>query len=210
MSVAAGITRAAIVAEVATWIGTPYRHQASLKGVGCDCLGLVRGVWRALYGAEPEPLPPYTADWAEPGDRLLAAARRHFREREPGRMRSGDLLVFRWRPAMAAKHVGILLADDLTLGNIGVVDGTAVTVRGIPLAEARSVEVAGDEVVSNVISPDMLRRALLGKVVTAGDNISLLPQDHDPRALASPADLEATRRQLRNAMGLQYTTMLLT
>ena len=30
----------------ARWIGTPYRHQASLKGVGCDCLGLVRGVWR--------------------------------------------------------------------------------------------------------------------------------------------------------------------
>ena len=39
----------------ASWIGTPYRHQASLKGVGCDCLGLVRGVWRAVIGAEPEP-----------------------------------------------------------------------------------------------------------------------------------------------------------
>jgi cell wall-associated NlpC family hydrolase len=38
------ISRSAIVAEARTWIGTPYRHQASLKGVGCDCLGLVRGV----------------------------------------------------------------------------------------------------------------------------------------------------------------------
>ncbi|KAB2949447.1 MAG: hypothetical protein F9K19_23780, partial [Rhizobiaceae bacterium] len=36
------------------WIGTPYRHQASRKGVGCDCLGLVRGIWRELYGSEPE------------------------------------------------------------------------------------------------------------------------------------------------------------
>jgi NlpC/P60 family putative phage cell wall peptidase len=44
----------AVVAEAMDWIGTPYRHQASRKGVGCDCLGLVRGVWRALYGREPE------------------------------------------------------------------------------------------------------------------------------------------------------------
>ena len=41
------------------WIGTPYRHQASLKGVGCDCLGLVRGVWREVMGEEPEAPPAY-------------------------------------------------------------------------------------------------------------------------------------------------------
>lgn len=47
------------VVEIARrWIGTPYHHQASLKGVGCDCLGLVRGVYRELCGAEPEPMPP--------------------------------------------------------------------------------------------------------------------------------------------------------
>jgi NlpC/P60 family putative phage cell wall peptidase len=51
------ITRTTIVAEARSWIGTPYRHQASLKGVGCDCLGLVRGVWRAVLGAEPEAVP---------------------------------------------------------------------------------------------------------------------------------------------------------
>jgi NlpC/P60 family putative phage cell wall peptidase len=59
------ITPDLIVAEARSWIGTPYRHQASLKGVGCDCLGLVRGVWRALYGEEPERMPPYSRDWAE-------------------------------------------------------------------------------------------------------------------------------------------------
>lgn len=58
-------TRAAIVAEARGWIGTPYRHQASLKGVGCDCLGLVRGVWRNCIGDEPETPPPYAPDWAE-------------------------------------------------------------------------------------------------------------------------------------------------
>ena len=41
------ISRRAILTEARDWIGTPYQHQASLKGAGCDCLGLVRGVWRA-------------------------------------------------------------------------------------------------------------------------------------------------------------------
>src|SRR5688572_25297534 len=61
------VRRDQIVAAARDWIGTPYRHQASLKGVGCDCLGLVRGVWREHYGAEPEAPPPYRADWAETG-----------------------------------------------------------------------------------------------------------------------------------------------
>src|SRR4051812_1881115 len=73
------LTRAAIVAEARAWIGTRYRHQASLKGVGCDCLGLVRGVWRACIGEEPERPPPYAPDWAEAKgeDTLADAAFRH-------------------------------------------------------------------------------------------------------------------------------------
>ena len=59
------ITKEAIVAEATSWLGTPYRHQASLKGVGCDCLGLLRGVWRAFFDGEPETMPAYTPDWAE-------------------------------------------------------------------------------------------------------------------------------------------------
>ena len=47
----------AVVAEARRWIGTPYVHQASSFQAGCDCLGLIRGVWRHLYGAEPERLP---------------------------------------------------------------------------------------------------------------------------------------------------------
>src|SRR6185437_17129428 len=57
------LTRQDIVAEARAWIGTPYRHQGSLKGIGCDCLGLVRGVWRGVIGAEPERAPPYAPDW---------------------------------------------------------------------------------------------------------------------------------------------------
>lgn len=45
--------REAIVAEARTWMGTPFHHQASLKGVGCDCIGLVRGVARAVGFRDP-------------------------------------------------------------------------------------------------------------------------------------------------------------
>ena len=66
-----------VIAAARGWLGTPYHDQASVRGVGCDCLGLVRGVWRELYGAEPLPLPPYSRDWGETGTRepLAEAAR---------------------------------------------------------------------------------------------------------------------------------------
>src|SRR5262249_48820094 len=120
------ITRSAIVAEARAWIGTPYRHQASLKGVGCDCLGLVRGVWRALRGAEPEPVPPYSPDWAEAArqDALAEAARRHFIEIAPEQFGSGDVLLFRWRASLPAKHAAIVTASDRM---VHAHDGAAVT-----------------------------------------------------------------------------------
>lgn len=99
--------RAAIVAAARGWIGTPYHHQASTRAAGCDCLGLVRGVWREVVGQEPEAAPPYSPDWAEAsgGETLLAAAARHFVPAE--RVAVGSVVVFRWRAGMPAKHVGI-------------------------------------------------------------------------------------------------------
>src|SRR3954471_5582633 len=97
---------ARIVTEARSWIGTPYRHQALLKGVGCDCLGLLRGVWREVMGAEPEQAPPYSPGWAESrgGDALLDAARRHL-VGVPGRaFAGGDVLLFRFRAHLPAKH----------------------------------------------------------------------------------------------------------
>lgn len=101
--------RAAIVAEARSWIGTPYRHQASRRGAGCDCLGLVRGVWRALYGEEPETPPPYAADWAETGGRetLLEGARRHLVEIPVTAWRPGDVLLFRMSADACVKHCAI-------------------------------------------------------------------------------------------------------
>jgi len=102
--------RREIVGAARAWIGTPYRHQASLQGVGCDCLGLLRGVWRGVYGAEPERPPGYARDWAEAGgnEPLLSAARRHLTEIPVDAATAGDVLVFRYRPSASAKHVAIL------------------------------------------------------------------------------------------------------
>ena len=97
-----------------SWIGTPYVHQASCRGAGADCLGLLRGVWRALYGSEPEPVPAYSPDWSEPQreERLWTAARRHLRMRAPGPLRPGDVLLFRMREGSVAKHLGIVGRGD--------------------------------------------------------------------------------------------------
>ncbi len=119
------LTRAAIVAEARSWIGTRYRHQGSLKGVGCDCLGLVRGVWRNCIGAEPELPPPYAPDWAEAhGEETLAqAAMRHLMRTEVGDIGAGDGLLFRWREGFVAKHVAIASGEDTM---IHAHDGAAV------------------------------------------------------------------------------------
>ncbi len=103
-------TRARIVAEARSWIGTPYCHQASRKHVGCDCLGLVRGVWRAFYGPEPEAVPPYSSDWAERGKRetLAAAGGRHLVPIGREDFRPGDVILFRWQAHVPAKHAGIV------------------------------------------------------------------------------------------------------
>ena len=105
------VTRESIVAAARSWLGTPYHHQASLKGVGCDCLGLIRGIWRDLYGPEPEAMPPYTRDWgnATGSETLLAAAARHLTTLEDLTAAGlGDVLVFRMRDEGVAKHAGIL------------------------------------------------------------------------------------------------------
>ncbi len=128
------ITRADILAAASSWLGTPYVHQASAKGAGCDCLGLIRGVWRDLYGSEPELPPAYTPDWPERAfarnknkervyarssnelhrkdEPLLSAARRNLIEKQPRDIEApliepGDVLIFRVARDGPAKHCGI-------------------------------------------------------------------------------------------------------
>lgn len=96
-----------IVAAARGWIGTPYQHQASLKGAGADCLGLLRGVWREVVGPEPANLPPYSADWSEARpDETLWKAAADILEHAKGET-EGQVLLFRMRDGAIAKHLGI-------------------------------------------------------------------------------------------------------
>lgn len=98
-----------IVEAARSWIGTPYRHQASLKRGGTDCLGLLRGVWREVLGEEPVAVPAYTNDWNEPQglEALWQAACDHLVEKSKSDEAAGDVLLFRMRKGSVAKHLGI-------------------------------------------------------------------------------------------------------
>lgn len=99
----------AVVQAARGWIGTPYVHQASCRGAGCDCLGLLRGLWREIHGAEPEQVPAYSADWSDPSgeERLWATAARHLSDKKQENAAPGDVLLFRMRDGGVAKHVGL-------------------------------------------------------------------------------------------------------
>jgi NlpC/P60 family putative phage cell wall peptidase len=92
------------------WLGTPYLHQASVRGAGTDCLGLLRGVWREVLGHEPQEVPAYSADWSEPsGDEgLWRAAERWLISKDMADETPGDVLLFRMRAGSVAKHLGIV------------------------------------------------------------------------------------------------------
>lgn len=103
------IDRAAIVAQARLWVGTPYHHQASLRGVGCDCLGLIRGVWRHLLGSEPVDLPNYTSDWAEvAGEEPLLDGFSGVFDAASLELARGQVVIFRMRADAVAKHLAII------------------------------------------------------------------------------------------------------
>jgi SpoVK/Ycf46/Vps4 family AAA+-type ATPase len=110
--------------------------------------------------------------------------------------------------AEAGASRALLYADDLTLGNLGVRDGAQVTVAPAPVVAARRVTLDGPAEIVAAVSPEMLRLALLGKVVTAGDDVSLLPQDVLPDA-TSRSLVEAARHSLANRVGYGWTSTLL-
>ncbi len=105
--------RGEIVAAARGWLGTPYRHQAATRGAGCDCLGLLRGVWRELYGGEPLAVPPYRADWRDAAHRetLRQAADRLLWPAD-GSLQAGQVLLFRLGRSPVPRHCGITVAAD--------------------------------------------------------------------------------------------------
>lgn len=101
--------------------------------------------------------------------------------------------------------VGTILLDDVTLSNAGLREGTAVIVAPVTVYGARSVMLSGSPLATQSIAPTTLRQALLGKVLTVGDAVSLLPRDLGPGTSTS-----AATRALASAVGISWTSELLT
>ncbi|MCV0370829.1 MAG: peptidase P60 [Filomicrobium sp.] len=115
-----------VVRLARAWIGTPYHHQASRCGVGTDCLGLIRGVWRELYGSEVQQPIAYTRDWSSRAgeELLLRAARTYLVELPPDVIAAGQVLVFRYRCGFAAKHCGLATSP---VAFVHAMEGVAVS-----------------------------------------------------------------------------------
>ncbi|BBZ37247.1 AAA family ATPase [Mycobacterium conspicuum] len=101
--------------------------------------------------------------------------------------------------------VGTVLLDDVTLSNAGLREGSAVIVSAVVVYGARSVTLSGSSLATQSVSPATLRRALLGKVMTVGDAVSLLPRDLGPGTSTSEPS-----RALASAVGISWTSELLT
>ena len=99
-----------------------------------------------------------------------------------------------------------LLCDELVLGNMGVPDGGVVRVARSPDREAATVTISAAQEIVSSVSPEILRTALLGKVMTAGDQASLLTNDLRP---LPEVDVVATRRSLANLLGPAWSSLLL-
>jgi NlpC/P60 family putative phage cell wall peptidase len=88
-------TRETLIAEARTWLGTPWHHQASLKGVGCDCIGFVRGAALPFVGPVAIDL-DYPETWhlyrAEP--RMYLGFKERCQEIDIDDIRDGDVLLF--------------------------------------------------------------------------------------------------------------------
>lgn len=98
-----------IVQAAEGWLGTPYHHQAALKGVGADCIGFIRGVRAELLGFDVDYRPRYSPAWGEVDrdELLLKAAHDYFVPVDYDGWKAGDLLVFRVKFSASAKHCGI-------------------------------------------------------------------------------------------------------
>jgi transitional endoplasmic reticulum ATPase len=105
--------------------------------------------------------------------------------------------------------VGTVLLDDVTLSNAGLREGTAVIVGAVIVYGARSVTLSGSSLATQSVSSATLRQALLGKVMTVGDAVSLLPRDLGPGTSANQSS-KAAARALASAVGISWTSELLT
>lgn len=118
----ATVSRAAFLAEARTWMETPFMHQRSIKLVGCDCGGLVRGVCVSM-GL----LPPDYMDRIEPDLRgypsrpdgivMRAICDRFLRRTAVADVRPADMLLFRF--GVHPQHTAIV--GDYVHGGLSMI-----------------------------------------------------------------------------------------
>ena len=109
------------------WIGTPYLHQASAKGLGADCLGLVLGIFREVSADNLPSVPEYSSDWGEVSGReyLLQAASQYLLPVSQEQAPPGSVLIFRMKRGAVAKHLGVKSSIDTFIHayeGIGVIE----------------------------------------------------------------------------------------
>jgi transitional endoplasmic reticulum ATPase len=107
--------------------------------------------------------------------------------------------------APAGTPTGTALLDDVTLSNAGLRENTTVLVSAVTVFGARSVTLSGSNLATQSISSATLRQALLGKVMTVGDTVSLLPRELGPDIPTS-----AATAALASSVGITWTSELLT
>jgi NlpC/P60 family putative phage cell wall peptidase len=131
----------AIVQAALRWIGTPYQHQQSQYGVGTDCLGLIRGLWREVIGPEPEVVPSYSRDWGETGaeEILQLATMRHLIAKSLAEPALGDVILFRMRRGCIAKHLGVQVQIGAAPSFVHAYSGHCVTESPLSQAWARKI-----------------------------------------------------------------------
>lgn len=105
-----------IINESRTWIGTPYQHQCSKKGVACDCVGLIKGLWEFVNNEVITP-EPYSYDWGDSNghESLIEQAEKYFTEIPVGNMSPGDIVGIRWKKDRVVKHTMILTSMDTAI-----------------------------------------------------------------------------------------------
>ncbi|BDT89556.1 AAA family ATPase [Nocardia cyriacigeorgica] len=107
--------------------------------------------------------------------------------------------------APAGTPAGVALLDDVTLSNAGLRDSATVVVSPATVYGGKRISVSGSAHATGSIPAATLRQALLGKIVTVGDTVSLLPRDLGPDLPAAAAS-----QALSRAFGIAWTTELLT
>jgi len=113
-------TRADVVTEARTWIGTPFHHQGRVKGVGVDCIGLVIGVARTL-GAVPPNFDVTGYPRVPDGVSLMATARQYMTEIARDNKKPGDVIVVSFD--RDPQHFGILA--DYRHGGFSIIHGAS-------------------------------------------------------------------------------------